>query len=120
VLYESRQKRVLVAEDQALIGMMIEDDLVDAGYAVLGPFTTCAGAYESIQQETPDVAILDFVLADGPCTDLAIELQKRGVPFLLISGAMAEVLPEWLREVPRLQKPASLEQLTTALKALGA
>ena len=42
------RRRVLVAEDQALIAMMIPHELEEAGYEVLGPFTTCADASDWI------------------------------------------------------------------------
>ena len=32
------------------------------------------------------MAVLDAILEDGPCHDLALELKRRGVPFLICSG----------------------------------
>ena len=77
---------VLVLEDEALIGLNLRDELQEAGYRVAGPFTTCAGALEWLQAATPDTAILDATLKDGPCRDIALELTRRGVPFLIYSG----------------------------------
>ncbi len=77
---------VLVLEDEALIGLNLRDDLQDAGYRVEGPFTTCAAALEWLQMATPDTAILDAALKDGPCRAIAQELTRREVPFLIYSG----------------------------------
>ncbi|WP_114946769.1 response regulator [Microvirga calopogonii] len=78
--------RALVLEDEALIALDLQDELQDAGYEVAGPFTTCAAALEWLRTETPDIAILDAALKDGPCREIALELSRREVPFLIYSG----------------------------------
>jgi DNA-binding response OmpR family regulator len=77
---------VLILEDEALIALNLQDELQDAGYKIAGPFTTCAAALEWLQTTTPDTAILDAALKDGPCRDIALELSRREVPFLIYSG----------------------------------
>ena len=77
---------VLILEDEVLIGINLQDELQDAGYEVAGPFTTCAAALEWLQTATPDAAILDAALKDGPCREIALELSNRAVPFLIYSG----------------------------------
>ena len=77
---------VLILEDEALIALNLQDELQDAGYAVAGPFTTCAAALAWLQTATPDAAILDAALKDGPCREIALELSRREVPFLIYSG----------------------------------
>jgi DNA-binding response OmpR family regulator len=77
---------VLILEDEALIALNLQDELQDAGYKIAGPFTTCATALEWLQTTTPDTAILDAALKDGPCREIALELSRRGVPFLIYSG----------------------------------
>jgi DNA-binding response OmpR family regulator len=111
-------KRVLIAEDQALVSLFIEDELVDAGYAVAGPFASCAGASAWLVDNTPDLAILDHELKDGPCTDVATELRRRSVPFLILTGSRPEDLPEVLRDGPKLLKPDGLTRLSVMLEAL--
>ncbi|MBJ6128476.1 response regulator [Microvirga splendida] len=77
---------VLVLEDEALIALNLQDELRDAGYRTAGPFTTCAAALGWLQTATPDTAILDVALKDGPCLEIALELGRREVPFLIYSG----------------------------------
>jgi DNA-binding response OmpR family regulator len=77
---------VLILEDEALIALDLQDELRDSGYEAAGPFTTCAAALEWLQTATPDTAILDAALKDGPCRGIAQELTRREVPFLIYSG----------------------------------
>ena len=79
-------KLVLILEDEALIALNLQDELKEAGYRIAGPFTTCAAALEWLQTTTPDTAILDAALKDGPCREIALELSRREVPFLIYSG----------------------------------
>ncbi|EIM30844.1 response regulator [Microvirga lotononidis] len=77
---------VLVLEDEALIALNLQDELQDAGYGVAGPFVTCAAALEWLGTNSPNTAILDATLKDGPCREVALELSRREVPFLIYSG----------------------------------
>lgn len=108
----------LVIEDQTLIGMAIEAYLEGAGYAVGGPFCSCADALAWLREHTPELAIVDFVLRDGPCTDLARELSRRGVPFVVYSGRRRgpDTPPEF-QGVPWIEKPADRIDLLEALAA---
>ncbi len=47
-----------------------------------------------------------------------VELQRRRVPFLVLSGETADGLPEILRDAPRVPKPSSLEKLVITLQHL--
>jgi response regulator RpfG family c-di-GMP phosphodiesterase len=78
---------VLVLEDEAIIALNLQDDLQDAGHEVAGPFATCSAALEWLQTATPDLAILDATLKDGPCREIALELSRCDVPFLIYSPA---------------------------------
>ena len=105
------RERVLVAEDQAVIAMMMEHELIDAGYEVVGPFVSCAEASAWLAHETPDMAILDVQLKDGPCTDLATELAKRGVKFAVFSGGKQLDGPAAFALVPWFEKPSELSNI---------
>src|SRR4051794_19661609 len=94
------RRRVLVAEDQALIALMIAHELAEAGYEVVGPFTSCADASDWLSRDTPELAILDVQLKDGPCTEMAIELQNRGVRFAVFSGGKQVHGPSAFASVP--------------------
>ena len=110
---------VLVLEDEALIGLNFRDDLQDAGYRVEGPFTTCAAALSWLETATPDTAVLDAALKDGPCRAIAQELTRRKVPFLIYSGYHEDRL--LLAEFPHvtwIEKPAPCSVLVEACQQL--
>lgn len=76
----------MIVEDEAVISIALEDEFTDAGYEVVGPFATCAAAVESLKLRTPAVAVLDTVLKDGSCVELARQLRQIGIPFVIYSG----------------------------------
>ena len=97
---------VLILEDEAIIALNIQDELQDKGYRIAGPFTTCADAHSWLQNETPDIAVLDTMLKDGACREIALDLARRKVPFLIYSGHRED--EELLREfhsVTWIEKP---------------
>jgi DNA-binding NtrC family response regulator len=60
----------LVAEDQALIALALEASLEDGGIGIAGPFGSCAEALAWVERQTPELAILDYKLQDGPAPTL--------------------------------------------------
>ena len=110
---------VLILEDEALIAINLQDDLQDAGYEVAGPFVTCAAALEWLGTETPDTAILDATLKDGPCREVALELSRREVPFLIYSGHHEDrqLLAEF-HHVTWIEKPGPPSVLVKACQQL--
>ncbi len=105
---------VLILEDETMIAVMIEDELVDAGYDVAGPFATCSGALAWLSTNSPDVAVLDTQLQDGSCRDIAVELRSRSIPFVVYSGATNTHMTE-LAGAPWVAKPALGKTLLDAL-----
>jgi DNA-binding response OmpR family regulator len=59
--------RVLIVEDEALIGLTIADGLKDEGYRIIGPAESRKEALTLVEQTRPHVAILDLALRDGFC-----------------------------------------------------
>jgi DNA-binding response OmpR family regulator len=111
--------QILVAEDEVLIALELEDSLRASGYEVAGPFTTCAHATEWLKTGAPDLALIDHMLRDGSCTELARELRQRGIPFAIHSGRSAFMESSLEFEgVPWIDKPTSLTGLLRALQDL--
>ena len=111
--------RVLVAEDEGVIGIALEDALAEAGYAIAGPFSSCSRAEDWLRNDTPDLALLDVWLQDGPCFDLARVLRGRAVPVVFLSGGTAADLPEDLQDALWLEKPISFDALMSTLGTLA-
>ena len=109
---------ILLAEDEALIALELADSLERDGFAVAGPFTTCAAAEAWLEANEPSGAILDNALKDGPCEVLARDLRARGVPFLVYSGhGRTADLPKVFEDVPWIVKPVPTEALLRALRS---
>jgi DNA-binding NtrC family response regulator len=115
----SLQSRCLIIEDQALIAMSVEGYLEDVGFEVQTVASVAQGR-EWLKDNTPEFVILDFMLKDGPATELARELHGRGIPFIVYSGYSRHLgVPSVLQEVPWLDKPTAREDLLKALVTLS-
>jgi DNA-binding response OmpR family regulator len=97
--------RVLIAEDEFLVGMQLEEDLRSAGCSIVGPFSTLESAMQASRRERFDLAILDVNLNGDMVYPLADELSARGVPFVFLSGYVSGDLPARFRGSPHLTKP---------------
>jgi DNA-binding response OmpR family regulator len=112
-------RSVLVAEDEALISVLLSDDLSDEGYLVAGPFSRSADALGWLAANRPDLAILDYMLRDGPCTAVAAALRSAGVPFIVFSAYRPiQDMPAELQDALWFDKPVSAETLFAALASL--
>ncbi len=114
----SEPATVLVAEDEAIVSMQIETELDSAGFDVAGPFATCVEASAYLDDETPDAAVLDLHLRDGPCIDVAAELVDRGVPFIALTASHTRDIPHPFQSAPLIQKPSDLTKLPRAVAGL--
>jgi CheY-like chemotaxis protein len=108
--------KVLVAEDEAVIALDLEETLRALGCAVCTATASGAALLELVHRERPDVVPLDLGLADGFAGPLAEALRVEGMPFVLSTGYPPELLDDpVLREVPVLRKPYGRAELTRAL-----
>src|SRR5918998_6458723 len=104
----SCQPRCLVVEDQALISMELEACLAEVGIEIAGVLPSCERALAWVENETPNVALLDYRLKDGFCTEIARTLRQRGVPVVVYSGYPQPAdMPEDLRDVIWIEKPVA-------------
>ena len=117
-------KRVLVVEDEALIGMLMEDGLSGAGAEVLGPACSVEEALGLIDRAAADgglsAAVLDINIDGEMVSPVADCLSALGVPFILATG-----YPEWCKRgqhmtAPRLQKPFDGDTLAGVVRVLTA
>jgi CheY-like chemotaxis protein len=92
-------KRVMVAEDELLVAMMIEDLLEELGCVLVGPFTNVADALNAAEDISIDLAVLDVNLRGKKIYPVAERLAARGIPFLFLSGyghhGVPANRPEW-------------------------
>ena len=100
----------LIVEDEVLVGMDLENVLCEAGFDARW-VASAQGALAALETTLPDIAILDIIIRSVPCTDLARELKRRGIPFLVHSGCFPDEALAELQGAPWLGKPAKLSAL---------
>jgi PAS domain S-box-containing protein len=107
--------RVLLVEDEALIGMMMKTMLTELGLSVVGPYARMADALSAARNGTFDAAILDVNL-DGelayPIADILID---RNLPFAFITGYDTQSIDARFAQIPTIQKPIARDVLQTVL-----
>jgi two-component SAPR family response regulator len=112
------KRRVLVVEDEMLIGMLLEDMLIDLGHEVVAIVPRLKDAMAAVDRETYDLAILDVHLQGESAFPVAEILIAKGIPFVFATGYGERGLPENYRGRPVLQKPFAKDDLERVLKKL--
>ena len=84
-----QQLRVLVAEDELIVGYDLCDTVAEAGYVVEGPYDDLSSAMLAYQKNKPDIAILDVQLGDGIVYPLAEQMMAEDVPVIFHSGQLS-------------------------------
>ncbi len=108
---------ILLAEDEMMVAMMLEDRLNASGYNVI----KAAGLNRCLElagSASIDLAILDINLSGEESFPVAAVLRQRGIPFLFSSGYGEHALPEAWRGEKILQKPYDSRKLIAALTEL--
>jgi len=112
--------RVLVVEDETLVGMGLQDQLARLGHDVVAQAASAAEALERFRQLQPDLVLLDVRLNGGDGIELASQcLKLRRVPMIVIS-AFSD--PELIRRAAEagvhgyLVKPVEQGQLAAQLE----
>ena len=70
-------KRILVVEDDTLVGMGVRSQLQKLGHVVVGDASTVVDALDLFRQQRPDVVLLDIRLDGGDGIDLAAAMLKE-------------------------------------------
>jgi CheY-like chemotaxis protein len=110
--------RVLIAEDEMLVSMLLEEMLDELGCSVLGTAASIEAALSLIETLPEiDAAVLDLNLAGRPIEPVAETLQARGVPILFVTGYGAGTVNDRFPAAKVLQKPFQLPALEQALMA---
>ena len=113
-----RPNRVLIVEDDILLGWTIERYLYDAGCRSVKVVTTVAEAMQTLRYSQPDVALLDLRLRGGELSlRVADALDDIGAPFAFLTGHNQEMISERHRDRPFLKKPASPKEILECLRS---
>lgn len=108
-------KRVLIVEDEFLLGYSLLEDLTEAGADVVGPVSTVDEALQIVASESFDLAVLDINVRGEMSFPVADALLARNVPLIFLTGYDGDVIPDRLQRLPRLGKPYDPKTLAIAL-----
>src|SRR5258706_15656240 len=79
--------RVLIVEDETIVGMGLRAQLTKLGQEVAGHAATVAEARTMYRDEKPDLVLMDIRLGDADGIELARELLKeRRCPMVILSA----------------------------------
>jgi DNA-binding response OmpR family regulator len=109
-------KRILLVEDEGLVGMMMRDMLADLGYAVVGPYCSIAEANGALDTERYDCAVLDLNLRGDMVYPVVDLLAKRGTPIVFVTGYGPESMDGRYAHIPIMQKPIARETLDSIIR----
>ena len=112
-----REKRVLVVEDDYLIGAMVSEMLSSVGALVVGPARTLIDALNLSRTEILDAAVLDLNLRGEAGDQVAAELCRRHIPFV-VATSYGEQVRAGRIQAPVLEKPFTEDMLFDALDRL--
>jgi AmiR/NasT family two-component response regulator len=112
--------RVLLVEDDVLIGAALAADVREIGFEPVGPIRSAAVALDLVERGQVDMAVLDFKIAGGDIGQLAAALAQRRIPFAWLTGYAPSAIPA--HGAPILVKPVSsrrFQQTLTELIGVG-
>jgi AmiR/NasT family two-component response regulator len=79
--------RILIVEDETLVGMGLQDQLARLGHEVIGQAKSAADALEQFRRLQPDLVLVDVRLDGGDGIELARECLKiKRAPMIVISA----------------------------------
>lgn len=109
--------KVLIVEDEFLVALQLEDILTEAGHHVVGIVPDCA-AVETID-ETPQVALVDLNLRDGPSGPVIARMlaEKFGTVIIYVTANPAQIGRPAHTAIGVVQKPFSHHAILAAIAA---
>ena len=108
----------MIVEDEILIGLRIAAALRDVGCDVVGPLGTVARAAAEAERQSIDVALLDVRLHEKTVEPIAEILDRRHIPFAVVTANSPDRLPASLLERLYVPKPFTDQDIQTAVADL--
>ncbi|HYC73860.1 response regulator [Brevundimonas sp.] len=107
--------RVLLVEDEGGVALLLESLLEDLGCEVTASVARLSRAFDALESQDFDLAVLDVNLGGETSFDLARVLRHRGIPLVFSTGYGTSGLPDDLRACAVLSKPFTLTSLQQAI-----
>lgn len=112
--------RVLIVEDETLVGMGLQELLARLGHEVVGQAARAPEALAAFNEKQPDAVLMDIRLGNDDGIEVARHcLQQRRVPMIIISAYVDPSLIERAAEAGvfgYLVKPVEQAQLAAQLE----
>jgi DNA-binding NtrC family response regulator len=112
------ERRWLIVEDEALVAMSLEDALSELGLTVEGPYARIAKALPVAETADLGGAVLDVNVAGARITPVAAALERRGIPFVFVTGYGVDAVDARFRRYPLLNKPFVFDRLQSILRQI--
>jgi len=111
--------RVLLVEDDPIIGLDLRHTLEAAGAVVMGPAHDVPAALALLESASVDVGVLDNLIIGGDSLPIADMMARRGVPFLFHTSHRGDLRKRY-PAVPIIDKPSRPGELVRSVQALMA
>src|SRR5581483_2283494 len=113
---KSTAPRLLLVEDELVVGMFMQELLETIGYRSTEPIGRLSDALAAAQRERFRGAVLDMNLNGEIVYPLAELLTAQKVPFIFVTGYAPRSVDARFTAVPILQKPVLQDDLATILE----
>lgn len=113
-------QRFLIAEDEAIISMLLEDVVEQSGGTVVATAKSCDEVFEVLGAHAVDAIILDVHLQGGTSEEVVAIASGKNIPVLVCTGSDPKSLPPAFRNLPVLRKPWQSKDVDRALAQLFA
>ena len=113
-----RHASIFLVEDEGLIRLLVADMIEELGHRVVAEAGNIQEALVLAETAVFDHAILDINIGGSSIVPVAEIVDRRGLPFIFMSGYGSGGRPEAFIERPALQKPLILSKLGETINAI--
>lgn len=113
----SEKKQVLLVEDDPVVAMTMEDTLRSMGLEVLVDLTL-VNALNEVEGSAIDAALVDVGLRGENAWPVMASLQKRKIPFAVMSGGDLTTLAREFPQVRMVNKPVDMDTVRQIVREL--
>jgi DNA-binding response OmpR family regulator len=103
--------RILIIEDDPLMGLLLKEVLESYRYTVDNPIGVIADAMDLLKTEHYDFVILDIKLHSYDGFTVAHYLLTKDIPFAFSTGYAQDSIPARYQHIPFFQKPYDMDLL---------
>jgi DNA-binding response OmpR family regulator len=107
--------RLIIIEDETLVGLWFEELVEEWGCEVLGWATTVESAERLVLAAEADAALLDLNLDGTSTAEIGAALKARNIPFVVVTGYGSGVTHALPIDAPIVRKPVDPKLLRAAL-----